>query len=406
MRVRTLRWPYPFRWAYGITDDTDLSTLESVRAVYEFCLSLGIRPTKTVWTHRAARPCGVNRALPPLPGDTLEDPEYRAYCQELSRRGVEIGLHGVSSGNNTREETRRGLERFREVFGRDPRLYVCHSLNAENPYWGESHFRSPLARRAAKLLLRRNERFHGEDPDSPYYWADLCRETIHYVRLFRTLELNVLRKNPMMPYHQHDKPGVRFWFSASAQDHELCKRVSHAALDRVAREDGAVIHYAHMHLFHGYPTESRLMPVVERALRTIGERTDVWRAGVSEILDRLLATKNVTVERRRHALVLGNPTSIPLRDFQLRADCPRLYLPGGRELLPDAESRFHLEELPAYASLPLFFTRSDAELGDPAGISAVERSRMLREEAKHLVWQHFGAFNWAREWAAKVARRR
>ena len=44
MSLRLLRWPYPFKWAFGITEDTDSSTLAAVRTVYEYCLGHGILP--------------------------------------------------------------------------------------------------------------------------------------------------------------------------------------------------------------------------------------------------------------------------------------------------------------------------------------------------------------------------
>jgi len=405
LRVRVLRWPYPYRWAFGITDDTDGCTMESVRAVYEYCTRLGIWPTKTVWTQQASERCGLLHQWEPDDGLTLDDPQYRRYCGELSERGVEFALHGVSAGNNTREEVLRGLERFRETFGYLPRLYVCHSLNAEHPYWGVNHYRSRLARFAVRLLTR-PERFCGDEPGSPYYWADVCRETIHYVRLYRTLDLNVLRHNPHMPYHEKGKPGVRFWFSACAQDTQLCERVTDRALDRVAREDGALILYAHMRKFlaEDIRTESGLRPEVERAFRTIAARDDCWCAGVSRILDRCLAAKNVVVQERRQGVVLGNPTAVPLPDFQVSAGCDRLFLPGGEEIVPDAEGRFRVGDLGAYSSLALYYTREDAELGDVVGISRREQAGMMLEEAKHLVWQRcgYGWFNWAKRWTGRL----
>lgn len=407
MKLRLLRWPYPYRWAFGITDDTDGATVDTVREVYEFCLSLGIRPTKSVWTHPATEPCGYVRRMPPDPGVTLEDAEYRAYCQGLAARGVEISLHGASAGNNTREQVIAGFARVREVFGAVPPVYTCHSLNAEHPHWGESHFGSPITRRAARALLRRRERFFGEVEGDPHYWLDHCWESVRYVRLFRTLDLNVLRRNPSMPYHQHDKPGVRFWFSATAQDHEACRKVSRRAMDRLAREDGAFLLYAHMHHFvsAGASTESGLRGDVEGALRLIGEREDCWKAGASEILDRCLASKNLIVTVRRRGTVVTNPTAVPLPDFQFASRARTLYLRGGVELRPDRDGCYRLDLLAAHGAVVLYPTLRDAVLEDPCGIPDRERYGMVAEEAKHVVWQHFGAFNGVKERWARLTRR-
>ena len=204
-----LRWPYPYRWAFGITDDTDGATLEKVEAFYEFCLARDIWPTKTVWTHRPMRSSG-NLQRPPNAGITLEDDAYRAYCQQLAQRGVEMALHGVTSGNNERADVIRGFERFEQVFGHVPSMYICHLRNREHPYWGENQFSSPLLKAFVRRFTEAGRHtYSGEDPASPYYWTDICWQKVKYVRLFRTVDFNVLKHNPHMPFHQEDKPDVR-----------------------------------------------------------------------------------------------------------------------------------------------------------------------------------------------------
>jgi hypothetical protein len=199
-----------------MTDDTNGSTLETFQTVYEYCIELGIWPTRTVWTQRPTRDCGIRTKKKAKGGLTLEDEAYRRYCQELSQRGIEFALHDVSSGNNTREDIIRGFRTFKETFGHDPAVYICHSLNAEHPYWGEQQYRPRVVRLLARLFYRyKAEEYSGHDPTSPYYWSDICRKTIRYLRLYRTRALNVLKKNPQLPYHQYDKPDVLLWFSGS-----------------------------------------------------------------------------------------------------------------------------------------------------------------------------------------------
>lgn len=390
MNVRILRWPYPYKWAYGMTDDTNGSTLECFRTVYEYCIARGIWPTRTVWTQRASRRCGIRNNQEPKKGMTLEDAKYREYCRELNERGIEFALHDVSSGNNVREDVIRGLETFKATFGYDPSIYICHAHNAEHPYWGEEQYRSPIARRLARLFYRfKPEEFSGHIPTSPYYWSDICREKIRYLRLYRTRHLNVLRKNPRLPYHQYDKPDVRFWFSGNAEDYELFQRVSPGALDKIAREDGAIIHYAHTSLFldPDGKTESGLRPEVESALDLIGKRTDCWSPRVTSILDRCLATKNLLVQKRKHALVITNPTEIGLDDFQIEARYPVLYLSSGDALHPDGEFRFCIGRLEPRSCVVLYFEKEAAEIGDPVGIPRFEEARMAFEEAWRQVWK-------------------
>ena len=373
-----------------MTDDTNGSTLEGVRAVYEYAIGHGVWPTRTVWTQRASRRCGVRNQLEPNRGLTLEDAAYTRYCQELHERGIEFALHDVSSGNNTREDVIRGLQTFKDTFGHAPSIYICHAHNAEHPYWGEEQYRSPIARRLARLFYRfKPEEFSGHIPTSPYYWSDICRETIRYVRLYRTRHLNVLRKNPGLPYHQYDKPDVLFWFSGNAEDYELFQRVTPEALDKIAREDGAIIHYAHTSVFldPDKSTDSGLRPEVEDALALIGKREDCWCDGVTSILDRCLATKNLLVQQQKHALIITNPTEIGLDDFQIQARYRALYLRSGEVLHPDEESRFRIGRLDPRSCVVLYFEKEGAEVGDPVGIPRFEELTMTFEETWRQVWK-------------------
>jgi hypothetical protein len=182
---------------------------------------------------------------------------------------------------------------------------------------------------------------------------------------------------------------VRFWFSGSAEDYELFQRVSSEALDKVAREDGAIIHYAHTSVFLDphRSTDSGLRPEVERALDLIGERQDCWSTRVTSILDRCLATKNLLVQKQKHALVITNPTRIGLDDFQIEARHPVLYLGSGEALYPDHENRFRIGRLAPLSCVVLYFEREGAEVGDPVGISRFEEATMVFEEARRQVWK-------------------
>lgn len=185
MKVNILRWPYPSRWAFGFTSDTDNTSLEATRFFYDYCLEKGMYPTKTVWTHKPQRQSGVLDTLELDSSPTLEDIDYKEYSQSISQKGIEFCLHDVSAGNNLRDEIIRGFAEFREVFGYSPRLHICHGLNQDHPYWSLNHFKNPLLKFFGKFIYGRRAQFSGEDPSSPYYWSDICRRTIKYLRLCR-----------------------------------------------------------------------------------------------------------------------------------------------------------------------------------------------------------------------------
>jgi len=388
MRIRICRWPYPYRMAVGMNDDTDSSTVPVLLALYEYCIQRNVFPTKTVWIKPPESGCGTSEKNALDPGTTLRDPEYRAYCLSLARRGVVFGLHGVSSGNNTRESTLAGIDEFRQIFGYGARLYISHSRNAENPYWGPGLFNDPLMRRLSHRYFAPDS-FHGHDPSSKYYWGDICRKEVHYVRLFRTLELDVLRRNPHMPYHDFRRPDVRFWFSASAQDSDLFGRLDDRSLERIACNDGAMLIYMHATNLCNVADDGQatLLPVVRRGIDAIASRSDCWRPDVISILDRLLAVKNVRWRRARHGIVIENPSSFPLDDFQFETDVPQLWDSSGQSFARDSNGRMHIPRLDARSSIPLYFSPEEASIDDAAGISRYEMARMKLEEMRHILWQ-------------------
>ena len=385
---RVLRWPAPYRWAYAMTDDTDKSTLQSTRVVYEYCLDRGIKPTRLLWTHEPSEKCGVVNPEEPITGVSLEDPDYSEYCRTLQSRGVTFGLHGASAGNSTRQRTIDGFSRFERIFGQSPKLFIAHMRNAENIYWGAARYSNPLLQALARSLIIPAS-YHGEDESSPYYWADICRDHIRYIRLYRTRSLNVLSKNPSMPFHDARFPAVRYWYSASGQNLELLGRLTQERLDRVAREDGLILHYTHSSWFVDDPASHSptLLATARRGFDHIGARDDVWCAGVSEVLDRLMLIKNLIVAVRPNAIVISNPLDTEICSVQIESGGRSHYLSDGSALTPDQRGIITIDRLPASGTMTLYRTPELADLRDTTACPPAEQRRMMVEEARRLVWQ-------------------
>jgi len=281
-----LEWPEGKRFAFSIVDDTDASTVENTKPVYDLLESCGIRTTKTVW------PLGFTRK-PQFGGGTLEDPDYRAWVLDLQAAGFEIALHGATDHPSTREETRRALDYFREVLGHDPRLHANHFGQAEGMYWGEARLNGlpRLVYRTANAVLRRGTRYFGHVEGSPYFWGDLCRERIEYVRNFSFPGVNTLKADPLMPYHDPRRPYVQFWFSSSQAPgvESFCALLRDEEQDRLVEEGGACIAYTHFGF--GFAEDGRLDPrfarVVERLAGLPG-----WFVPASTLLDHLRGQPN------------------------------------------------------------------------------------------------------------------
>src|SRR5262245_12887569 len=312
--VEVLWPPFPHRAGFCITDDTDAATLQSVRIVYDFLASIGLRSSKTVWAFTPSEPCGIP-ALPPsiLRGITLEDPAYLDYCATLGEHGFEICLHGASAGNNVRDRTARALALLEQRIGL-PGTYVCHAKNAENPYWHEKVAPRGLAQRL--LALGSRYRCSGEDPRSPYFWGDLCLEKVRHIRLFRTRNVNTLADNPSMPYYDPEKPWVASWFSATKRS--FADATTPESLAQLRRERGLCVLYQYMHRYADLGAGR-----VQDGFRVSAERlmgtSDVWVDNTSAVMDRLRRIQGAILARRGRNLWVGNAGASEVLDMQIVA---------------------------------------------------------------------------------------
>lgn len=270
------------RFAFTILDDTDDSTLENVRPVYDRLAELGLRTTKTVWPLDC--PEGSRNYFA---ADTLARPEYLAWVKELVEQGFELASHGATMESSLRERTERAIALLEREFGFCPRLYANHGENRENLYWGIERFRSGLGRAVARRFGGHAEGdFSGEDPSSPYFWGDLCRARFDYVRNFTFSGLDALEANPEMPYGLESTPYVRFWFSTTdAPDAAAFRaRLARPAVDRLEARGGVCI--VSTHLGKGFARDGRLDPEIDAILSDMASRSG-WFVPVSEILDHL-----------------------------------------------------------------------------------------------------------------------
>jgi hypothetical protein len=278
-----MRFPDGRRFAFSILDDTDVSTLENVKPLYERLRVLGFRTTKTVWPLDC--PEGSRRYFA---ADTLQRPEYLAFVRELAAAGFEIASHGATMESSRRERTERGIAFLEREFGRCPRLHANHGENREDVYWGPERFGTPILRWVAARAGGESPPGHyvGERESSEYFWGDLCRRHFDYVRNFTFDRLNLLSFDPATPYRLEGTPYVKFWFSTTdAPDAGDFRRlVTRDAIDRLEAEEGVCI--VSTHLGKGFVSDGRIDAAVDDVLAYIASRPG-WLAPVSEILDHL-----------------------------------------------------------------------------------------------------------------------
>jgi hypothetical protein len=291
-----IEWPDGKRFAFTIVDDTEASTRENVGPIYELLYEHGLLTTKTVW------PLAF-RETPRFGGDTLEDPDYRAWIVELANRGFEIAFHGATDHSSLRAETKRALDRFRETLGRDPLLHANHFGQAEGMYWGDARLDGPasLLYRVVNGVLRRNTNYYGHVEGSPYFWGDLCRERITYVRNLSFSDINTLKVSPIMPYHDSSRPYVRYWFSASEGPSydAFCQLLSESNQDRLLAEGGACIAYSHFGF--GFVEDGRVREEFARLIERLADLPG-WFVPASTLLDFLRSQEGWREEADRKVL--------------------------------------------------------------------------------------------------------
>lgn len=272
--------PFPggARFAFTILDDTDFSVVENTRPVYDLLARCGLRTTKTVWVY------------PPrdrFTGGCLEDPDYLAFVRELQQRGVEIALHGVGSGRFSRAEIAAGLERYHALLGEFPRIHVNHGANPDNLWWGARRFAAPVSWLYGGLAPKGRRPYHGEDPASPCYWADLAGQHVRYIRNFTFNPIDTRRCDPRMPWRDPRRPEWSpGWFSSS-DGHTVEEFTTLLAPERVRAleaQGGVCIVYTHFGC--GFVQEGQVAPAFASRLRALAERPG-WFVPVGELLDHL-----------------------------------------------------------------------------------------------------------------------
>ncbi len=290
------------RFAFSVLDDTDDSTLENVKPIYALLRDYGFRTTKTAWPLDC--PEGSRNFFA---AETLQNKDYLRFVRDLVEDGFELAFHGATMESSWRERTLEGLEFLRSEFGHYPRIFCNHGQNRENLYWGYKRYRTPPLRALSRILMREQAVcYEGDQEGSRFFWGDICRDVIHYVRNFTFERLNMLEVDPGMPYHVASAPFVRYWFStADAPDVEAFNRVvSRRRIDQLAADGGVCI--VSTHFGKGFVRDGRVNPETESLLRHLADKGG-WFLPVSEVLDRLLAAG------RGHTLTPGELLRMELR---------------------------------------------------------------------------------------------
>jgi peptidoglycan/xylan/chitin deacetylase (PgdA/CDA1 family) len=282
-----MNFPLDKRFAFTILDDTDDSTLENVKPVYDALKAHGIRTTKTVWPVDCPEGSRIFFAA-----DTLQRKPYLEFVHQLAADGFEVAFHGATMESSRRDRIVQALEFLKGEFGVYPTLFCNHGQNRDNLYWGYKRFQTPWLRRIVGLLRKEVASYYlGDVENTDYFWGDLCRQHIRYVRNWTFPCLNMLDANPEMPYRLESTPYVNLWFStADAPDvGAFVRLLNQENVDRLEQAGGLCI--ISTHLGKGFAKDGVLDHRVQRILEALSKKSG-WYVPVSEMLDYLLQTQN------------------------------------------------------------------------------------------------------------------
>ena len=374
--IRLLPYPEGKTFAFTIIDDTDGETLESVRPIYDYLFSLGLRTTKTVWARNPSqRPVKESDF-----GDSLERSEYTDYVRLLQHRGFEIALHNVASMSSEREEIAAGIADFTRILGQAPKINVHHEKNRENLYFDfaqrgicpSSPYRTALLRGIHQRLSHNggsrllNHSCSGEDPQTIYFWGDLCKAKIKYVRtnvFFQ--DLNTLKCSPQMPYSLEQTPFVNHWFdSSNGQDAQHFNSIlSDKNIATLRQECGCSILYTHFGkgFVNRRDDSFELNPETKARLRAVAGHADGWYAPAGEVLDRLLAFQRITVLPLRGGIVVTNHNEFAVHAVTLHTTARQTFCDlQGRLLAADPGGKIKVPMLSAGESLAIMNSETAA----------------------------------------------
>jgi hypothetical protein len=285
-------WPDNKKFAFTIIDDTDNSTLENAPLIYDYLISNKVFTTKSVWV----RPGLSDEIYSYVDGETLENTNYFNWVKEIQIKGVEICLHSMSWSSSTREQIISGFSFFEENFGNSKILIQHNDIKVnESIYWGSKRLVFPL-----NLIFDcvswfnpkgvNSNIYQGEIEKSIYFWGDICKKKIKYIRNFVFPEINLFNVTRKIFHRRKSTKFVNNWFiSTEAPDIEsFVKMLTYENIDKLENQNGLCIIYTHFG--NGFVKNGILDERFKNVINYLSNKNG-WYVPASEILD-YLETKN------------------------------------------------------------------------------------------------------------------
>lgn len=383
--IRISPYPYGKRFALSIVDDTDGATEASSVPIYDELMRHNILVTKTVWAMRKKSISGIYPQII-QEGETLENRSYQQFCERIHACGFEIALHCASAGNSKREDTIRAYDLYEKIFGHSPDTNIMHGRNIENMYWGRYAYRNRLYQLIVSALEKVD--FAGHQPQSEYFWGDICKEKTKYIRLFETLKLNTLSFDPATPFHDPNKPYVNWWFSSTyAEGSRLLNLLSDRNIESLADDYGASIFHTYLCRFVRKSHRSTsVIPRFRELIEKLSTRKDGWYVPVNKLLDRLRAIRQMNLRIDRDKVSIGNISDDCIEDVSIALTSKvKLYRMDNSELMRNEYNQYSIGKILPHSTVTFIASKP------------IDRLEKLREQSPkylHLVMGHLLRMSW------------
>ncbi|GLI51895.1 hypothetical protein TSYNTROOL_19810 [Tepidanaerobacter syntrophicus] len=151
---------------------------------------------------------------------------------------------------------------------------------------------SIFLRSIIKLAYWKKRAFHGSNTESKYFWGDICKEKIKYIRNYTFNDINTLKIDPLMPYIDKSKEQYsNYWFSLSDGHtiEEFNALLSKENIDKLEDEGGACIVYTHF-ASNFVDNQGRLNKDFVKNIKYLSSK-NCWFIPASTLLDYLLSQK-------------------------------------------------------------------------------------------------------------------
>ena len=183
-----------------------------------------------------------------------------------------------------------------------------------------------------------------------------------------------------MPYHDPTKPLVNYWFSFSdgfVAD-SFIDLISEDNVQRLARERGSCIVYTHFGS-RRFSDGNGLNPQFVERMSFLASQKDGWFVPASELLDRLLVMKDVSVVNAKKWCIIENYNGEGIEGLTLLVRSKEaLFDIKGNTYKADEKGRIILRRLEGRSAVVLH--KDDVHVGDVrAHLGSLEELRVVTE---------------------------